>query len=102
MVKGRHLKDSDIGGIAYLSKAGHTNKYISNTTGIPLRTVQHWSKRCRDNNYKDIEPLHKKRPGRVRKIGPRTLLVLKREVDKSPRITARQHGTEPSALVTCL
>ena len=89
MTKGRAMKASEVGGIAYLCKAGHNNKYISNLTGIPLRTVQHWTKKFRDNDFKDIVPLHKKRTGKPHKLSIRTLSVLKREVDKSPRITAR-------------
>ena len=52
--------------------------------------MQFWIKRFRDNDFKDIDPLHKKHPGKARKIGPRTLAVLKREVEKAPRISARQ------------
>ena len=90
MVRGRKLKESDIGGIAYLCKAGHPNKYISDITDIPIRTVQFWTKRFRDNDFKDIDSPHKKHPGKARKIGARTLAVLKREVEKAPRISARQ------------
>ncbi|CAL4108374.1 unnamed protein product, partial [Meganyctiphanes norvegica] len=34
--------------------------------------------------------LYKKRPGHVCKIGPRTLSVMRREVNNSPMITAKQ------------
>ena len=90
MVRGVRLKEADIGAIAALSKAGKLNIPISEQTGIPLSTVQMWTKRFRDNGYRDITPLHKKSPGPAHKLGPRTLAVLKREVDKSPRISARQ------------
>ena len=90
MVRGKNLKDSDIGGIASLCKAGHPNRYISDLTGISLRTVQHWTKTFRDNDFKEIEPLHKKYLGKQPKVGKMTIALLKREVDKSPRITARQ------------
>ena len=90
MVRGVRLKESDIGAIAALSKAGKLNILISKQTGIPLKTVQMWTKRFRDNEYRDIIPLHKKSPGPAHKLGPRTLAVLKREVDKSPRISAGQ------------
>ena len=39
MDKGVRLKESDIGGIAYLSKAKHSNTDIALQTGIPLRIV---------------------------------------------------------------
>ena len=90
MVRGLRLKEADIGAIAALSKAGHLNIPISKQTGIPLSTVQMWTKRFRDNGYRDITPLHKKSPGPAHKLGPRTLTVLKREVDKSPGILAHQ------------
>ena len=56
MTRGRELKASDIGYIAYLSKARHTNKYISDTTGIPLRTVQQCTNKFCDNRFNDIDP----------------------------------------------
>ena len=90
MTRGKRYKESDIGGIAYLAKAGHKNRYIADITGIPLRTVQDWTKRFRENNYNDIDPLYKKYPGAQKKITPRALRILKREVEKDPRITAKQ------------
>ena len=48
MGKGVSLKELDIGGIAYLSKAKHSNTDIALQTGIPLRTVQHCTKLFRD------------------------------------------------------
>ena len=67
MAKGVKRKESDVGAIAYLAKAGHKNSYIADLTGIPLRTIQHWSKRFRENNFNAIDPLHKKKPGRQKK-----------------------------------
>ncbi len=90
MVKGKWLKDSDIGGIAYLCIENYSNTHIADTTGIPLRTVQHWTKKFHDHGFADIDPLHIKSPGPKRKISEVTLRLLKREVDKSPRISARQ------------
>ena len=90
MVRGIPLKASDIGGIAYLCKENYSNRHISDVTGVPIRTVQHWTKRFRDNGFNDIEPLHRLPPGPKPKLGEMTLRVLKREVDKSPRISARQ------------
>ena len=88
MARGKRLKESDIGGIAYLAKAGHKNRHITDMIGIPLRTVQDWTKRFRENHYNDIELLYKKYPGGQKKITPRVLHILKREVEKDPRITA--------------
>ena len=67
MIRGKKHKDSDVGGIAYLAKAGYKNTYIADITGIPLRTVQYWTKRFRENNFNDIDPLYKKKPGRQKK-----------------------------------
>ena len=70
MVRGVRLKESDIGTIAALSKAGKLNIPISKQTGIPLKTVQMWTKRFRDNENRDFTPLHKKSPGPAHKLGP--------------------------------
>ena len=44
MGKGVRLKEVDIGGIAYLSKAKYSNTDIALQTGIPLRIVQYCTK----------------------------------------------------------
>ena len=55
-----------------------------------MRTVQHWTKKKRDHGFADIDPLHIKSPGPKLMISEVTLRLLKTEVDKSPRISARQ------------
>ena len=52
--------------------------------------VQQFTNKFLDNGFNDIESLYKKRPGHVCKIGPRTLSVMRRVANKSPRITAKQ------------
>ena len=52
--------------------------------------VQQFTNKFLDNGFNDIESLYKKRPGHVCKIGPRTLSVMRREVNNSPMITAKQ------------
>ena len=81
IVRYRKLKESDIGDIVYISKAGHPNKYISDITAITLRTVQYWTKRFRTNDFKDIDPLYKNYSRKAGKFWRRTLAVLKREVE---------------------
>ena len=44
-------------------------------------------------------PTHSKPPGQPRKISSRTLQFLKRELDKNPRLTARQLKVENAALL---
>ena len=83
------LKPPDIAAIAYLAKAGHKPTYISNTTGISLRSCERWSKKFRDNNYEDL-PLPSKHPGKARLVSPRGVSILGRDVEKNPRITAKQ------------
>ena len=83
------LKPPDIAAIAYLAKAGHKPTYISETTGISLCSCERWSKAFHDNNFQDL-PLPKKPPGKARKVSPRGVSILRREVEKNPRITAKQ------------
>ena len=54
MNKGCHLKPPDIAAIAYLAKAGHKPKFISETTGFSLRSCERYSKKFRDNNFQDL------------------------------------------------
>ena len=89
MNKGSNLKPPDIAAIAYLAKAGHKPKYISETTGISLRSCERWSKAFRDNNYQDL-PLPKKPQGKARKVSPRGVSILRRDVERNPRISAKQ------------
>ena len=52
--------------------------------------VQQFTNKFLDNGFNDIESLYKKCPGHVCKIGPWTLSVMRREVNNSPMITAKQ------------
>ena len=73
------LKPPDIAAIAYLAKAGHKPTFISNTTGISLRSCERWSKKFRDNNYEDL-PLPSKHQGKARLVSPRGVSILRRDV----------------------
>ena len=56
MGRGRDLKTPDIAAITHLCKAGHTNKEISDLTGITLRTVQRWNKIFRESGFNNEPP----------------------------------------------
>ena len=86
---GKDLKEDQLSAITALVKGGKSNKEISTITSIPLRSVQRWTKRCRDAGGADPEP-PRKRPGGVRKTTPRTLKILQRQVDREPRISAKE------------
>ena len=75
--------------ITALCKSGHSNNYISQQTGVALRTVQRWTKKFKDAPDGNVD-LQKKNPGRPRKTLPRTLNIIKRQVEVSPTITSRQ------------
>ena len=87
MGKGKHLKADQISVITAPYQAGHTNPEISTQTGIYLRTVQVWTKKFCESPDGDV-PLQKKPPDRPKKTRPRTLNILKRQVDNEPSITA--------------
>ena len=89
MGKASNLKPDQIAAITALCKAGHENKYISELTGISLRSVQRWTKKFKDSVDGNVH-LQKNPPGRPRKLSPYTLNLLKRVVDNEPSITVRQ------------
>ncbi|KAG7177742.1 putative Transposable element Tcb1 transposase-like 9, partial [Homarus americanus] len=85
----KQLKTDVVADIVTLHKGKKSNKEISAITGVPLRSVQRWTKKFEDGGGVE-DPAHKKRPGRPRVTTPRTLKVIQRQVDKEPRISARQ------------
>ena len=89
MGKGKQLKPDQIAAITALCKAGLSNTDICTQTGISSRSVQRWTKKFRESPNGEVA-LQKKPPGKPRKIGPRTLNILKRQVDKEPCVTARE------------
>ena len=89
MGKASNLRPDQIAAITALCKADHDNKYISEITGISLRSVQRWTKKFKDSVDGNVH-LQKKPPGRPRKLSPYTLNLLKRVVDNEPSITVRQ------------
>ena len=89
MNKGCHLKPPDIAAIAYLAKAGHKPKFISETTAFSLHSCERYSKKFCDNNFQDL-PQPKKPLGKARKVSTRSLAILRREVEMNPRIPTKQ------------
>ena len=89
MGKARNLQPHQIGALTALCKAGHPNKYIADSTGISLRSVQRWTKKFRES-LDDNVSLQKKSTGRPRKLKQHSLNLIKRIVDNEPSITARQ------------
>ena len=77
------------GGKRALSQAGHKSKFISETTGFSLRSCERYSKKFRDNNFKDLQQ-PKKPLGKARKVSTRRVAILRREVEKNPSIPAKQ------------
>ena len=99
MGKGKHLKIDQIAAITALCQAGHKNHEISTQTGINIRTVRSWTKKFRDSPNGEVQ-LQKKQPGRPRLTGPRTLNILRRQVDAEPSISARQLKERNSRLLS--
>ena len=75
--------------ITALCKAGHSNNFISQQTGVSLRSVQRWSAKFKASPDGNVT-LHEKIPGRPRKTSARILNIIKRQVEVCPTITSRQ------------
>ncbi|MPC88779.1 Transposable element Tcb1 transposase [Portunus trituberculatus] len=86
---GKDISKYQLSVIAALVKEGKSSKEISSTTGLSMRSVQRWTKRCLEAG--DVGPeLPRKRPGGIRKTTPRTLEILQRQLDREPYISARE------------
>ena len=86
---GKRLTPMQIAVITALSKAGHPNDYICNTTGVSARSVRRWVQRFKGSPDGDVQ-LQQKPLGRRRKLSLRDLRILRRAVEAEPSITARQ------------
>ena len=84
-----HTKRDDIVRIVQLHKSGFSSLDISKETGASCRTVQRLVKKFVDGGSHEL-PVHTHGGGRVPKVSPRTLPVLKRQVECNPTLTARQ------------
>ena len=75
--------------IITLVKAGHDLAFIAQQTGVRLRTVQRIVKRFRDTGEASV-PAPLPKPGRPRLTSARTRSVIARQVNKDPKLTARE------------
>ena len=89
MGRGKHLTPCQIAVITALCKAGHSNNFISQQTGVSSRSLQRWTKQFKDSPDGNVT-LEEKIPGRPRKTSARTLNIIKRQVEVCPNITSRQ------------
>ena len=89
MKRGKELTKGQIAGISFLSLGGIGNKQISAITGLVVRSVQRWTKKCRDAGDADLL-LQKKRTGKACFIDQKILKVLQRQVDLEPHISAKE------------
>ena len=85
----RQTSSEDVAAIIAMFNTGHTLKEISSETGVCLRSVQRLTKEYRDAGDGNL-PVAKPKTGRHRIITPRTLSIIKREVDSQPSITAKE------------
>ena len=85
----RHLKPVKITIITTLCHAEKSAKYISDYTGIHIRSVQRWTARFRESIDGNAET-QRKQTGRPRKDVHATLRLLKRELENNPSISAHQ------------
>ena len=89
MGKGKPLTPCQIAVITAFCKENKDNAYISDKTGVSLRTVQLWTKKIKESPDGTVLT-HGKKTGRPRKTSQRSLNVIKRQVEAHPSITARQ------------
>ena len=81
--------DSKIGEIVGLAKRGSSNKEIAELTGVPLRTVQRWTKRFKDGGMRET-PKPGTSTGRKPKLNYRAVRFLRMVLERNPRITSRR------------
>ena len=87
-------KKSDISGptmaqMVCLKELGYTTKVISERCGVCPRSVRRWIAvyNCQDRH---TLPTQKKRPGKPKKTGKLVVNIVKRELEKNPRVSARK------------
>lgn len=73
-----------------LHKVGKNNREITNQTGVTESTVSRLLKKWRAEGGGDKVPVHKHAGGKALKISPKALKLLKRELDITPSITAKE------------
>ncbi|XP_068226262.1 uncharacterized protein [Palaemon carinicauda] len=73
-----------------LHKVGKNNREIANQTGVTESTVSRLLKKWRAEGGGDKVPVHKHAGGKALKISPKALKLLKRELDITPSITAKE------------
>ena len=84
----RQTTSEDVRAVIALFNKGHSTKEISSETGVCLRSVQRITQQYRDTGGQCL-PAAKPKACRRKIIKPRTVNVLKRQVDTYPSITAR-------------
>ena len=99
MVRGPNLKPDQIAAITSLYQARHSNLEICALTGINERTVRTWTRKFRDAPDGEMQ-LQRKSTGRPREVGPRTLDIIRRQVDITPTLSARQIREENPELLS--
>ena len=75
--------------ITALCQAGRSAKDIAKQTDISGRTVRRWCKKFKDSPDGNVDA-PKTSPGRPRKWDPRALNIIRRQLEATPSITARQ------------
>ena len=85
----RTTSKEDTVAVIALYKGDKTVKEIVELTGVKVRTVQRLIKSFVDNGEAFL-PTPKPKPGRPALISPRTKVIINRQVNNNPRLTARE------------
>lgn len=89
MGKKKSLTPETVAHIIGLHKAGFQTKDIVSNVGVSERSVRNWVRSFKDGGGVEL-PSPKPRPGPSKKTSPRTLTVIKKQLEIKPTITARE------------
>ncbi|XP_068224119.1 uncharacterized protein [Palaemon carinicauda] len=87
---GNRTSHDNIVRVIALHKVGKNNREISKQTGVTEATVSRLLIKWRADGVGDKVPVHKHAGGKALKISPKTLKLLKRQLDVTPSITAKE------------
>ena len=85
----KYTSHDDIVRVTDYHKIGWKTSEISSVTGVQPRTVQNIVKKFKNGGGVKV-PAHGHGGGRPRATAPRTLKVLRREIERNPTLTARK------------
>ena len=90
VIGGKHTNRDNVVRVIALHRAGKKNREIARITGVNEKTVSDLLRKWRQGGGGDTVPMPKHGERKPLKIFPKTLKLIKRQLDLNPRITAKQ------------